>query len=153
MSTHAELERVWKDRVEEFKASGLSQAEWCRRHGLRPKRLSYWFGKFQKADMQPEEEAQWLQVEMGGPEVPTSEQISAAHYRGAQARNLFEISKDHEKIREWWPFSGATTKRNPEHPGAAHRGTDTSPFQQARHAHYVRCSLTNLELPHSRNLC
>ncbi|MDD4336633.1 MAG: helix-turn-helix domain-containing protein [Firmicutes bacterium] len=72
MSTHAELERVWKDRVEEFKACGLSQAEWCRRHGLRPKRLSYWFGKFQKADMQPEEEAQWLQVEMGGPEVPTS---------------------------------------------------------------------------------
>lgn len=72
MSTHAELERVWKDRVEEFKASGLSQAEWCRRHGLKPKRLSYWFGKFQEADMRPEEEAQWLQVEMGRPEVPTS---------------------------------------------------------------------------------
>ena len=69
---HAEWRRVRKDWVEEFTASGLSQAEWCSLHDFKPRRLSYWLVGFRKIDMQPEAEAQWLQVEVGGLGAPAS---------------------------------------------------------------------------------
>jgi hypothetical protein len=41
-----ELRELWAKRVEAFLASGLSQRAWCREHGLKQERLSYWLRKF-----------------------------------------------------------------------------------------------------------
>jgi hypothetical protein len=41
-----ELRELWAERVEAFLASGLSQRAWCREHGLKQERLSYWLRKF-----------------------------------------------------------------------------------------------------------
>lgn len=46
----AGLAEVWKTRVQEFRASGLSGPEWCARQGLKVKQLHYWKRKFQTPD-------------------------------------------------------------------------------------------------------
>ncbi len=38
----SELEASWAEHLDAWRASGLSQNAYCRQHGLRPNRLSYW---------------------------------------------------------------------------------------------------------------
>lgn len=38
----AERESYWESHLQRWRASGLSQAEYSRREGLRPNQLSYW---------------------------------------------------------------------------------------------------------------
>lgn len=33
---------IWRKRLEDWRSSGLSQAEYCRRSGIRPKSFAYW---------------------------------------------------------------------------------------------------------------
>ena len=42
----AEKRRYWRRRVSSWSESGLSQAEYCRRHNLAAHRLNYWVKKF-----------------------------------------------------------------------------------------------------------
>ena len=49
-----ELREVWAERIEDFRASGLSQWAWCREHGLRPNQLWYWLRKFETETNQPQ---------------------------------------------------------------------------------------------------
>jgi hypothetical protein len=39
----------WKEQIEHWQQSGLSQTEYCRRHGLKRHRLAYWKKRFLKA--------------------------------------------------------------------------------------------------------
>jgi transposase-like protein len=38
--------QLWRERYDEFKQSGLTQAEYCRQHGLPVRALSYWVRKY-----------------------------------------------------------------------------------------------------------
>lgn len=40
--------QLWRERYDEFKQSGLTQAEYCRQHGLSVKALSYWVRKYSR---------------------------------------------------------------------------------------------------------
>ncbi|MDY6906558.1 MAG: IS66 family insertion sequence element accessory protein TnpB [Thermodesulfobacteriota bacterium] len=43
----AENRRVWEDRIRDWQSSGLSQAEYQRRHNLRKWQFVYWKKKFE----------------------------------------------------------------------------------------------------------
>ena len=44
-----EKQELWKERIEGFQASGLSQNAWCREQGLSAPQLRYWLKKLQDA--------------------------------------------------------------------------------------------------------
>ncbi|MFX4301623.1 IS66 family insertion sequence element accessory protein TnpA [Alicyclobacillus tolerans] len=44
-----ELRELWRARVTDFRASGLTGAAWCAAHQVKEHQLRYWVGKF-KAD-------------------------------------------------------------------------------------------------------
>jgi len=46
----AEKRRYWKQQIEQWKDSGLTQIEFCRLHNLKPHQLTYWKKRFQPAD-------------------------------------------------------------------------------------------------------
>jgi len=43
-----EMQQLWLSRIEAFKRSGLTQAEFCRTSELNLKQFNYWFRKFKK---------------------------------------------------------------------------------------------------------
>ena len=43
----------WQQRIQEWKASGLSQAAWCKQQNLKPTQLSYWHRKFEPKTAEP----------------------------------------------------------------------------------------------------
>ncbi len=46
----AQLKELWKERIEDFRASGLSGREWCAQQGVKVDRLHYWNRKLQATD-------------------------------------------------------------------------------------------------------
>ena len=40
----------WKEKIAEWKVSGLNRKEFCEKNGLNRSTAAYWFGKFLKAD-------------------------------------------------------------------------------------------------------
>lgn len=36
------LQQIWKERIQDWQSSGLSQAQWCQQHDFSPHQLSYW---------------------------------------------------------------------------------------------------------------
>lgn len=52
-----ELRRQWAERLEDWKASGLSIAAWCRQRGEREARFQYWRDK-----LKPEERIKFVEV-------------------------------------------------------------------------------------------
>ena len=69
---NSELRRKWKDIVDEFRNSGLTVAEWSRKHDVKAGQLYYWAAKFRQEDLLPASQIQWLQVEAGGSSVSTT---------------------------------------------------------------------------------
>lgn len=61
-----ELRELWAERVVAFLASGLSQRAWCREHGLKQERLSYWLRKF-RAEASAKPNGRWLQLDSLAP--------------------------------------------------------------------------------------
>ena len=61
-----ELRELWAERIEDFRASGLSQRAWCRKHGLRPNQLWYWLRKFETETNQPQNGI-WIQLDSLAP--------------------------------------------------------------------------------------
>jgi len=53
---------LWKERVCDFQANGLSQAEWCRRQNIKKHLLSYWIKKFKEASLLPISETRFVEV-------------------------------------------------------------------------------------------
>lgn len=49
-----ELRELWRARVADFRASGLSGAAWCAAHQIKEHQLWYWVGKF-KAEIDHED--------------------------------------------------------------------------------------------------
>lgn len=46
-----ENKKGWQHHIEEWKASGLSQAEYCRKNNLRSRGLGYWKRKLEKQNL------------------------------------------------------------------------------------------------------
>ena len=46
----SERERKWREHVRAWRKSGLSQAEYCRQHGLMPHDFSWWKGEIARRD-------------------------------------------------------------------------------------------------------
>jgi hypothetical protein len=42
VKSHERVRKIWESRIKEWRASGLSQGEYCRRNGLRIKSFAYW---------------------------------------------------------------------------------------------------------------
>ena len=45
----AEKRRFWKQQIQQWKDSGLTQTEFCHLHNLKPHQLTYWKKRFQPA--------------------------------------------------------------------------------------------------------
>ncbi|AOQ22925.1 hypothetical protein MTAT_24380 [Moorella thermoacetica] len=62
--TKAELQKLWENRIAEYRASGQSVKEWCASHDdVTPRQLWYWLRKFKnQKDTSPI--TRWLPVEV-----------------------------------------------------------------------------------------
>jgi len=47
----AENQKCWQHHIEKWKASGLSQAEYCRKNDLRSRAFGYWKRKLEKQNL------------------------------------------------------------------------------------------------------
>ena len=47
----AENKKCWQHHIEKWKASGLSQAEYCRKNNLRSRGFGYWKRKLEKQNL------------------------------------------------------------------------------------------------------
>lgn len=52
----------WKQRVKEFRASGLSFKKWCDKYGFKLHQLQYWSNKFKEEDLEPIDNTNWISV-------------------------------------------------------------------------------------------
>lgn len=46
-------QRAWQKRIEDWSTSGLSQADYCRRQGLQPKRFYSWKNRLERMHCNP----------------------------------------------------------------------------------------------------
>ena len=68
--TKGDLREEWKGIVDEFRDSGLTVAEWSRKHGIRAGKLYYWVAKFRHEDLLPIRQiGQWLEIDAEEPPV------------------------------------------------------------------------------------
>lgn len=67
-----ELHRKWEAKIVGFRASGLSGAKWCVKHGFREKQLYSWLAKFKDTVARTETPSRWLRVEIDEVVAPTS---------------------------------------------------------------------------------
>ena len=59
----AQLKEIWKDRIADFHASGLSGREWCAQRGVTVERLRHWTRKLAPTDADASE-ATWVAVDL-----------------------------------------------------------------------------------------
>lgn len=60
-----EQRKEWELRVTEFKASGQSQAAWCREKKINLKNFNYWYRKFKNNSEQQKKSTSWIPLEAG----------------------------------------------------------------------------------------
>lgn len=53
-------EKIWRDRVAEFRSSGMSVSNWCRNHGCKRSVLKYWLNRFDS-----EHDVKWTEIVVG----------------------------------------------------------------------------------------
>lgn len=62
--TQAELSELWKTRVDVYKASIQSTAEWYEAKQINRPQLWYWLRKFKESTKQQNASPQWVSVEV-----------------------------------------------------------------------------------------
>lgn len=63
-----ELRLLWSSRVEAFKASSLTQAEFCKINDYKIRQFNYWLRKFIKPDVLPQSnDLKWMPVNVTEP--------------------------------------------------------------------------------------
>lgn len=55
-------QRTWQKRIEDWLASGLSQVDYCRRHGIHPKRFYSWKNRLERLRCIPVDTGSFLPV-------------------------------------------------------------------------------------------
>lgn len=62
--TKQEVKQQWKDRIAAYRASGLSQAAWCKENNVSLRQLSYWLKKEGANETPLAASTKWLPVEI-----------------------------------------------------------------------------------------
>ena len=71
--TKAEQQKLWENRIAEYRASGQKAIEWCAAHIVTPRQLWYWLRKFRNQNSPSHTRStRWLPVELS--EQPPAEQ-------------------------------------------------------------------------------
>lgn len=66
--TYDESRQLWSSRVETFKASGLTQAQFCKNNGYKVKQFNYWLRKFRELNNgSNNNEMKWIPVSVEDP--------------------------------------------------------------------------------------
>jgi hypothetical protein len=60
--TKAEQQIQWTDRINEFKASGQNQTEWCKTKKINLRTFNYWFVKSNKTVSQTSKTSNWISL-------------------------------------------------------------------------------------------
>jgi len=58
------LRREWEQRIAAYRASGLTQAKWCERNGLKVHQLKYWLKRIEGSNATPNPSTKWASVVM-----------------------------------------------------------------------------------------
>jgi hypothetical protein len=66
-----EKQKLWKQRIEAYEASGWSGSRWCKERGIPEHQLSYWKKKFGTKPTTTEETATWIPVTLDEPDTPS----------------------------------------------------------------------------------
>ena len=64
MLNKEENEKIWRERVTEYRASTKTQKEWCKENNFKYTTLRYWLEKISKEQSQ-KEMPEWIDLEVG----------------------------------------------------------------------------------------
>lgn len=64
MLNKEENEKIWRERVAEYRASNKTQKEWCKENNFKYTTLRYWLEKISKEQSQ-KEIPEWIDLEVG----------------------------------------------------------------------------------------
>ena len=67
----AENHKYWSKKVAEFKKSGKTKEEWCKKKNITIKQFNYWLRQFSEETT----ETQWLPMEINQEEIATNSPI------------------------------------------------------------------------------
>ena len=59
-----QLRREWEQRIADYRASGLTRAQWCRQNGLKDHQLKYWIKRIEGSTAQSKSSTTWASVVM-----------------------------------------------------------------------------------------
>lgn len=61
--TRHERRLMWQERVDQYRASGMSVAAWCRENEVSEQQMYYWLRKFRSEETDAvEDDIQWIQL-------------------------------------------------------------------------------------------
>ena len=64
MLNKEENEKIWRERVAEYRASNKTQKEWCKENNFKYTTLRYWLEKISK-EQAKKEMPEWIDLEVG----------------------------------------------------------------------------------------
>ncbi|GGJ81527.1 hypothetical protein GCM10008982_33730 [Anoxybacillus voinovskiensis] len=68
-----ELRQEWEQRIAAYRASGLTQATWCERNGVKIHQLKYWLKRIEGSNATPTPSTKWASVVMVDPSSDNNE--------------------------------------------------------------------------------
>ena len=74
----AQLNELWKERVEDFRISGLSGRQWCAQRGLKVNQLHYWKRKLELTDATASETT-WVALDATSSPIHQTEETLRVH--------------------------------------------------------------------------
>ena len=72
---NTELQKQWRERIADYRNSGLTAAAWCERNDCSIARLQYWIAKFKRANKKSDE-TKWAKIEIVDAHLATRSSIS-----------------------------------------------------------------------------
>jgi hypothetical protein len=58
------LQKAWQEKVNQFKASGKTQAIWCKEQGINVRTFNYWYVKFKEPAHTKANPVNWLPIKV-----------------------------------------------------------------------------------------
>lgn len=68
------LRILWKERVRDFRASGMSAVSWCKEHQLKTHQLWYWIQQYEKPN-QPKPSPAWIPIRIDESPQPIEDRL------------------------------------------------------------------------------
>lgn len=94
--SRSNLQEEWEDRIAHYKASGMTQAEWCQHQDLSIHKLKYWLYKVNRPKHNENKQSNWIPLAVEEESSSSNNTIETIQVKIGQA--VVEIKPDFDPI-------------------------------------------------------